>query len=295
MFESHEAFQRSQELTQSLMQASMLQQQQLYHLQQAQHTLAGRWRIFLCKVCGESRTHHRSVRSHLLTHGLSPLSCRFCRQRHVNALSLMHHLCGGQNWRQAAFVSREIYMCHECCKLFTSRKGLRDHFKGEHGSQMPENVKYICRFCGLQLASKKAIFVHYRQHAGCRFVCQLCGAFLNDFVQFAKHMWSHERRGRRVACQQCGQVFHSHTRFQRHVKTHPGHTCYMCQKTFSSAMSLLKHQAKVHHVKVSRKVMRSKLRSGHQCGVCWKRFPKARDLEKHSLLHTGRPLQHSHL
>ena len=88
------------------------------------------------------------------------------------------------------------------------------------------------------------------------------------------------------SCQQCGKVFFSILKFQRHLKTHPGHTCSFCQASFSSPLSLVRHEAKHHKVKVNRKSSSLKVK-GHQCGVCWKRFPRARDLEKHSLLHTG--------
>ena len=286
VFEPHEAFHRSQDLTQSLMHASMLQQQQLYQLHH--QSMTSRWRTFVCRGCGESLTHYRSVRAHLLTHGSSPLSCRFCRQQQVNHIALLHHLCGGQHWKQSANVSREIYMCHECSKFFTSKPRLRSHFETEHNMEMPGDIKYMCRFCGLQLSRKLSMFLHYRQHAGGRFVCRLCGAILNDFVQYASHMADHDRRRKKRTCRQCGEVFRCHQSLMHHIKTHPGHTCDLCQKVCSSQAALSRHQSKAHNINAKSKVTRSRTDGGRQCGICHKQFPRAKDLELHSHLHTGR-------
>lgn len=292
MFEPHEAFHRTQDLTQSLMHASMLQQQQLYQLHH--QSMTSRWRTFVCRGCGESLTHHRSVRAHLLTHGSSPLSCRFCRQRQVNQVAMLHHLCGGQHWKQSAHVSREIYMCHECSKFFTSKPRLRNHFETEHHMDMPEDIKYMCRFCGLQLSRKLSMFLHYRQHAGGRFVCRLCGAILNDFVQYASHMANHDRQRKKKTCRQCGEVFRCHQSLSHHIKTHPSHTCDICQKVCSSLAALSKHQSRAHNINVKSKVTRSRTQGGHQCGICHKQFPRAKELELHSHLHTGRVYYYRH-
>ncbi|KAK7116704.1 uncharacterized protein [Littorina saxatilis] len=283
MFEPHEAFHRSQELTQSLMHASMLQQQQLYQLHQ--QTVTSRWRVFVCRGCGENLTHHRSVKAHLLSHGSSPLSCRFCRQRQVNHVALLHHLCGGQHWKESANVSREVYMCHECGKFFSSKVKLKSHFEGDHGVEMPQDVKFTCRFCGLQLDKKLSLFLHYRQHACGRFVCRKCGAILNDFVQYASHMTQHQKKKRKT-CQQCGETFRCQQSFAKHIQTHAGHTCEKCQKTFLSAEALSKHQCRTRSARVKGKVMRSRTQDGQ------KPFEYTKGLEHHSYLPTGEKSLH---
>ncbi|KAL8616680.1 hypothetical protein ACOMHN_031662 [Nucella lapillus] len=286
MFEPHEAFQRSQELT--LMHASMLQQQQLYQLQQ--QALVSRWRIFVCKECGESLTHYRSVKAHLLSHGSRPLSCRFCRQRQVNEIALHHHLCGGQHWKQSVNVSREMFMCRVCGKFLTSKKKLKIHMETDHQVDLPKDIKCTCRFCGLQLGQRSSMFCHYRQHAAGRLVCRKCGAILNDFVQYATHMAWHEKRRKKLTCQHCGQVFRSSLKLSDHLATHTSYACARCQRTFSSQALLSRHQCKAPHVKIRGKMVKARSGRGHQSNISRRQVCGPKDSEQQSHAHADEKL-----
>lgn len=244
-----------------------------------------KWRTFECGGCGEVLTHYRSIKAHLLSHGSNPLSCRFCRQVQVNETAWSHHICGGLDWKRISVISREILLCLECGKSFTTKNILKSHMASEHCQEMPADVQFTCRFCRLQFTTTRTLFSHYRLHVGDRFVCSLCGAILNDFVQFAGHMLCHEKRRRKLTCQLCNERFSSGRVLMQHLSQHAGHICVFCQKHCRSKLVLERHKKKLHKAKVMRADASTKKEL--ECGVCEKRFTRTRELEVHSRLHTG--------
>lgn len=285
---AHAAFGQGREISQVMVSASAHFHHQLQQ-QHQQHLAAGRWRLFVCRGCGEMLTHHRSVKAHVLSHGSSPVSCRFCHQELFNEVAFMHHLCTGLQWKEIAFLSKEIHMCDECGKTFTSKSKLKSHVTGIHQQQVPENAKVTCRFCGLQFNKRYMLFMHYRQHAGGRFVCGMCGAMLNDFVQYSWHMCSHETRRQRFHCRHCQKTFRQSFQYRQHP----------CQKSKVTDMrvrgcnhknALAKYQAKIS-AKVKKKLNTCNSSNDNKelkCGICRKQFAKAKQLELHSRLHTGK-------
>ena len=84
--------------------------------------------------------------------------------RMVNSVALSHHICGGFKWRQTAFVSREIFMCRECCKMFTSRGKLQRHFQVNLSLVYSEKKYDLCNIkpggMGGCIGDKKSCFFH---------------------------------------------------------------------------------------------------------------------------------------
>lgn len=238
----------------------------------------GKWWLFQCKRCGQSFTHPHSVKAHLLSHGISRMSCRICRTILVNEVALAHHICGGPRWKQASRLSKEILTCPECNKTFTSTHKLRCHLVTEHDQQMSGDIKFTCRFCGMQFDRKLSLFVHYRHHAGGRFVCLSCGAVLNDVVQYAWHLSHHNKRRQKMASQR--------PLSQSELSSDLPYD--LCVKTYSTKLSVKKKKGRIVKVKV--KVKGSKLLNGnkdHTCNICHKQFTRANQLQLHVRLHTG--------
>ena len=121
-----------------------------------------------------------------------------------------------------------------CSRIFTSRKGLRNHMlsshekefeppKGKSVSEMKKNNQRTCTNCGKVFNSPQALKSHVNLE--------------------------HKQQGE-IVCPEdgCTKKFTQVRYFKEHMKTHQQtHKCLYCTKTFGHKKTLNRHMRKAHN------------------------------------------------
>ncbi|KAG5447317.1 hypothetical protein CSKR_109853 [Clonorchis sinensis] len=196
------------------------------------HSLKDSWsQSFSCGVCGEKFTAHarticgknHAFPSHLKAHSLKhswsqPFSCGMCGEKfkhcrnikdHIIKLHSIHHL--------------SLNQCGICQKTFNSLPNLRQHIH----SHLPRVKTYQCMPCNQRFDTRGNLHRHkFLYHAG-----------------YLRHnAINHE-------CTVCKRWFECNRDLRRHSIVHTGErpfTCTLCDKSYTSAFGLQRHQLTAH-------------------------------------------------
>ena len=163
----------------------------------------------------------------------------------------------------------------------------------EKESFKTQPTKFICNICSKICKEKKILYLHkIRVHSN-PVPCTICGKSLKN----KKHMNEHKKvvhDGIRHWCNNCGKGLTAARKLKNHKKicgnlkrfkgTIP---CQICNKTFSTGLTLLNHQSKKHIVSSNIDILQitkqwgGKIDKDLDCVICWKTFQNEKYLEKH--------------
>lgn len=144
-----------------------------------------------------------------------------------------------------AIKDKEIHVCDQCGKSFTSRYGMSLHIKSKH----------------------QEIF---------RFKCGVCEKGFQQLWDYRGHLASHVNSLEKT-CNTCKKTFKYQTSLNRHVKicnvtdenNNSKFECNVCQKKFKSNKNLIDHMRGAHSGRL------------FQCDVCLKFFKWRSSLSYH--------------
>ncbi|XP_048853653.1 ras-responsive element-binding protein 1 isoform X2 [Brienomyrus brachyistius] len=149
-----------------------------------------------CRYCNQVFTFPGVLQAHMRCHlGISPYQCNICDYVAPDKATLIRHL--------RTHSGERPYVCRICHYPFTVKANCERHLRKKHmkntRKDIEKNIEYvstsagsvlnpldsagsngtICRFCGEDLRSYRALQIHLRTHNGCQrklFECQKCGA-----------------------------------------------------------------------------------------------------------------------
>ena len=108
-----------------------------------------------CPTCGFPVSNPYEMRVHQLTHSgwfqqlAGPYTCSHCtRYYYYYRMSYVRHL---QDHRES-----DMYACPVCRQAFTSRNGLRKHYRHE------EHTTHRCAACNASFRNSEDLFEHFR-------------------------------------------------------------------------------------------------------------------------------------
>ena len=106
-----------------------------------------------CPICQQVfKTHHRLLH-HMGVHRGEKFPCEKCGK--VLATRKM--------WKThtAACVQGKRVPCSDCDQSFSSKQGMRQHFRVTHGAEAPErDESFLCPYCAKVFAVKKSMWEH---------------------------------------------------------------------------------------------------------------------------------------
>lgn len=139
------------------------------------------------------------------------------------------------------------YICEDCGKEFTTRKGLNYHMSTHDSTSV---VKYTCQVCQKGFKVKSHYMGHINSHHGLRpYTCDTCTrgfAFKSNYTRHIKTCKGEDKK----TCAQCGDVFSSVGTLKEHFRgKHQGkqYQC-ACGKLFNWRSSLSAHAKKCEMV-----------------------------------------------
>lgn len=196
---------------------------------------------FFCPKCPNIElmgNEGKLVHHVMINHKNEMFDCNMCSITDLNASLYLQH-----------FITAHKYECHSCKKNFKSRHNLKMHLKRH------SNVRYPCTYpnCRKTFAVRFGLKKHLEFHSGeIDYICAQCGHKSLTYDTYKYHVRMHA--GRKFLCTYCGQTFLQAIHLKSHMWKHTGYKKYKCEpcdKSYTTLMSLRKHNRKHHADAVS--------------------------------------------
>ncbi|XP_041923253.1 ras-responsive element-binding protein 1 isoform X2 [Alosa sapidissima] len=155
-----------------------------------------------CRFCNQVFAFSGLLQAHMRYHlGIQPRQCNICDYVAPDKATLIRHL--------RTHTGERPYVCRVCHYPFTVKANCERHLRKKHmkntRKEIEKNIKYVtstttasspvstqeaileqvgagetlCRFCGEDLKTYRALQIHLRTHSGCQrkpYECRRCGA-----------------------------------------------------------------------------------------------------------------------
>lgn len=159
------------------------------------------------------------------------------------------------------------FFCGTCSRGFTTAKHLELHEKQHTASN---KCKYIAIFSSLRLGLIQMILIIAA-------LCVECGKSFKSASSLDYHLMVH-RGEKPFACKRCAMRFTGKRHLLIHEQIHNDmkYACDICQKTFSTVVTMKAHQKKVHEN-----------RPRVTCDICHRQYYSNYHLKRHMMIHTG--------
>lgn len=209
------------------------------------HKKGSQWK---CTLCSYITTERNYLKSHCESH-FKKLSCEVCHHKFARIDLLQKHQISHHSGAVVAKPIKKLiegngrFSCDLCSSTFASPAGVRKHKKFVH-------TKLECH-------------------------CEVCDKSFKNRISLKRHMQIHVK----APCSICGHMMATH-RMKIHLAQHTfarKFECALCEKAFSSATYLNKHNVRVH------------TSADFQCDYCNKVFRHKDIAKSHILNHIKTP------
>ena len=147
---------------------------------------------------------------------------------------------------QVTTIHLDDLYCHECDKMFSKAKMLKQHKRVHTGNLLK------CRFCGKEFVYDQRYAVHMRRHKGILpFMCDTCGERFPEKPQLRKHSLVHSTE-RPHKCSVCGKGYKHKYIMRKHERKHTErkmYTCRSCDEEFAFRSERRCHEKNAHRKK----------------------------------------------
>lgn len=139
-------------------------------------------------------------------------------------------------------------MCDQCCRHFTTKRGLRLHGLSKHGKG---KIPYKCNICGKAYTSITSYRGHVDKHAGIKHKCTRCGSKFGHAFSLKRHSKDCGKKSEVIKtfkCNECGrnmkdqQTLNDHTEALQQQRM--PHRCRNCGKCFKWRSSRSYHEGR---------------------------------------------------
>lgn len=200
---------------------------------------------FQCPQCVKRFRSYSDLVEHQKKHTKAyPYLCWECGKKFRHSLTLTRHVARVHHSGEPVMEKPAIFGCHQCGKMFTSRRCLLKHDNFHH-----KGLRFPCEHCGKGFFGKDALVRHTLIHTGERpFKCDDCDKSFRSLAELKIHRRYHTGE-RPFKCTICEKGFVQSCFLTLHMRTHTGerpYVCAVCSKGFSSLHGLKRHRRLVH-------------------------------------------------
>ena len=176
---------------------------------------------FPCNLCGKVYHRLRYLRCHM--------------KRHIQSSDLL---------------------CSECGKAFKTKAYLTQHLRTHRTKEM-----YQCSQCEFSSISNILIHAHIQFHSDGCLICDICNTAFTDKTTLQRHKRVHDK-SRPFGCKfdGCTMRFKTEMMCNGHYKQHftkGKFECSICGYVFRQKHHLLRHEKRIHNLKLSNNVKKS--------------------------------------
>ncbi|XP_045783228.1 zinc finger protein 271-like [Maniola jurtina] len=170
-------------------------------------------------------------------------------------------------------VSKTVYICDFCQKVFEQRRLLVKHIQ-RHALVN----RFTCKICQYKCNYKCYLVRHMSSHTGEKpYSCKLCKYKCNDKSSLVRHMRTHTGE-KPYSCKLCKYKGNRKSDLVRHMRTHTGekpHSCKLCKYKCNRKSSLVWHM-RTHTGE-----------KPYSCKLCKYKGNQKSSLVRHMRTHTG--------
>ncbi|XP_072311982.1 uncharacterized protein [Eucyclogobius newberryi] len=201
---------------------------------------------FQCSQCVKRFRSYSDLVEHQRKHTKAyPYLCWECGKKFRHSLTLTRHVARVHHSGEAVLEKPPAaFGCHQCGKMFTSRRCLLKHDNFHH-----KGLRFPCEFCGKGFFGKDALVRHTLIHTGERpFKCDDCDKSFRSLAELKIHRRYHTGE-RPFKCTVCQKGFVQSCFLTLHMRSHTGerpYVCAVCSKGFTSLHGLKRHRRLVH-------------------------------------------------
>ena len=219
-----------------------------------------------CPICLKKIGIMQNVQAHVsVAHKLTCLSCRVTFQ---DGGSLESHQCQAR---------KQVLMCPECGKLYTSRKFLDNHIRLFHEC-LPSNKKIVGpmqKHMGMgekhKSKSNREENINFdsvpptsddilqdtnpSKEERIKACCYVCLSNLNTTKTLESHLYKHNITFKKYMCLRCGRQFSQKARLDNHITTKHSeelYKCVICGLVLSTFQDLLLHKKTHNEIRTCR-------------------------------------------
>jgi len=206
--------------------------------------------MFVCEFCSKSCKNQKNLYMHIRqTHKKGNiLNCDQCSYKTAAPGDMKNH--------KRTHTGERPYVCHICCKTFSTSSHLNRHIKGVHMGEKVHNSysskgekNFLCDICSLAFSTPQTLRMHKESiHEGIRYDCDQCDYKATDKGNLARHVAT-IHGGIKFGCQECGYQASSKQTLKNHEElVHLGitHECSQCDHKAHTKSNLLQHISYVH-------------------------------------------------
>ena len=201
--------------------------------------------LFVARGACDLYRHEYEVHQIQPPEGVRVLNCDMCPKMFFSVPSLNAHRVRHVTQRPAL----ERFPCEQCGQMLTRRQ-INTHIRNVH---LHEQITHTCSYCGLVLANRSRLNIHYQKHKQNRFICPIegCSKELASNERLKQHVSVCHEKIYNFPClaQGCAKRFANQYNMRAHLRQHTGvepFKCRLCDCSFKHNVSLKTHVKSKH-------------------------------------------------